>query len=522
MSKTLRNKLVVILATIVIALVGALAISGTSSNKNQALATNEPPTLTLVAKNLSYADSNYVLYAIGHKGIENVNSVQMLFWKEGQTSYLKGTESYAKTNSGTATVKGQSCVIFYSNGIAAKEMADNIYARAYVEVNNVGYYSDLVKYSVLEYVCEMREAGGLSTAQENAFTALLNYGASIQTLLNYKTNRLANANFNKITVVNGTLADATTSGRYINEEKITITANEPEEGMQFVNWTDKDGVEVATTATTEITVTGANTYTANYEVKHVHDYSELKFDENNHWYECECGENNGITPHGGGTATCTEKAVCEGCGEKYGEPNGHDYTSVITAPKCEEQGYTTYTCHCGDSYISDYVDELGHNYGAWVSTGDNTHTKTCANDNSHKITENCYGGAATCTEKAVCEGCGESYGELVAVQKQVVINFVLTRTVAGKVIQCTLPEGYSTQITANVGDVLTLPTATPTDTNEYTFKYWKYFNDSGDTVKIDSRITLTQESFPGLTFNSEGVTEITLIAYCTANWSGYY
>lgn len=36
----------------------------------------------------------------------------------------------------------------------------------------------------------------------------------------------------------------------------------------------------------------------------------------------------------------------------------HSYVAVITEPTCTEQGYTTYTCKCGDSYISDYVPML--------------------------------------------------------------------------------------------------------------------------------------------------------------------
>ena len=40
--------------------------------------------------------------------------------------------------------------------------------------------------------------------------------------------------------------------------------------------------------------------------------------------------------------------------------NGHDYDEVITEPTCTEQGYTTYTCHCNDSYIDNYVNALGH------------------------------------------------------------------------------------------------------------------------------------------------------------------
>ncbi len=44
------------------------------------------------------------------------------------------------------------------------------------------------------------------------------------------------------------------------------------------------------------------------------------------------------------------------CGAK-----GHSYDAKVTAPSCEEKGYTTYACsECGDAYVADYVDELGH------------------------------------------------------------------------------------------------------------------------------------------------------------------
>ncbi len=38
----------------------------------------------------------------------------------------------------------------------------------------------------------------------------------------------------------------------------------------------------------------------------------------------------------------------------------HSYTDVVTVPTCTEKGYTTFTCVCGFSYVSDYVDALGH------------------------------------------------------------------------------------------------------------------------------------------------------------------
>ncbi len=39
----------------------------------------------------------------------------------------------------------------------------------------------------------------------------------------------------------------------------------------------------------------------------------------------------------------------------------HKYTSVVTAPTCFDEGYTTFTCdNCGDSYVNDYVDATNH------------------------------------------------------------------------------------------------------------------------------------------------------------------
>ena len=51
-----------------------------------------------------------------------------------------------------------------------------------------------------------------------------------------------------------------------------------------------------------------------------------------------------------------------------------------------------------------------HDWNAWVSNGDGTHTRTC-NNSSHNETGNCSGGTATCENKAVCSVCGAEYGE---------------------------------------------------------------------------------------------------------------
>ena len=52
-----------------------------------------------------------------------------------------------------------------------------------------------------------------------------------------------------------------------------------------------------------------------------------------------------------------------------------------------------------------------HDWGEWVSNGDNTHTRTCKVDTSHTETANCSGGTATCGNRAVCSVCGSEYGD---------------------------------------------------------------------------------------------------------------
>ncbi|MBQ3571481.1 MAG: hypothetical protein IJA15_01495, partial [Clostridia bacterium] len=54
--------------------------------------------------------------------------------------------------------------------------------------------------------------------------------------------------------------------------------------------------------------------------------------------------------------------TCSECGHSYADmesvvkaPGVHSHTAVVTEPTCTTQGYTTYTCTCGDSYVADYT-----------------------------------------------------------------------------------------------------------------------------------------------------------------------
>ena len=124
----------------------------------------------------------------------------------------------------------------------------------------------------------------------------------------------------------------------------------------------------------------------------------------------------------GGTATCTAKAVCETCGSEYGEMKAHDFTAekaddkyLKSAATCIAKAVYYKSCTvCGEKGTEtfEYGNPLGHDYGAWTSNDNGTHTRVCSRDASHAETDDCHGGTASCTKKAVCEDCKAEYGDL--------------------------------------------------------------------------------------------------------------
>ena len=64
----------------------------------------------------------------------------------------------------------------------------------------------------------------------------------------------------------------------------------------------------------------------------------------------------------GGEATCTKQAICEYCGEPYGELKEHRYGELKVYTFCEEEGYITITCgDCGETFDS-RVDQEAKDY----------------------------------------------------------------------------------------------------------------------------------------------------------------
>ena len=106
----------------------------------------------------------------------------------------------------------------------------------------------------------------------------------------------------------------------------------------------------------------------------------------------------------------------------------HAYSAEATLPTCTEQGFTTYVCACGDSYVDNYTEATGHFFGAWYTVTEPTeetegveqcdctvcgHSETRAIaklDHVHAYTESVT--APTCTEQGYTThtcACGDSY-----------------------------------------------------------------------------------------------------------------
>ena len=139
--------------------------------------------------------------------------------------------------------------------------------------------------------------------------------------------------------------------------------------------------------------------------------------------------------HTGGTATCTALAICDKCGEEYGEknPENHNPATVWGSEngthfhacangcgmKFDEADCSGGTATCVDKAVcstcNNKYGELSETHTPaddWT-TADGKHYHTCVYGCDVKLDEaECSGGTATCKDKALCASCGEAYGEL--------------------------------------------------------------------------------------------------------------
>lgn len=104
-------------------------------------------------------------------------------------------------------------------------------------------------------------------------------------------------------------------------------------------------------------------------------------------------------------------------------PNAHDFGAWIeeVSATCKDTGVKAHEdCNRCNRHFDESGNEItdltiptndNHDWNAWVSNGNGTHTRTCKRDSGHKENGTCSGGTATCTTKAVCDVCRTTYGD---------------------------------------------------------------------------------------------------------------
>ncbi len=189
--------------------------------------------------------------------------------------------------------------------------------------------------------------------------------------------------------------------------------------------------------------------------------NDWKSNDTNHWKEYSCCRAHAEeAAHSGGTATCQNKAVCSTCNKPYGDLGSHVPASTWSkdasghwhacqTPNCNDQ--LAFAAHTPGPAATEDAPQLctvcsyelapalehTHVWGAWISNGDGTHTRTCAKDSSHTETNACSGGIATCQSSAICAVCNTAYGA------KDMTNHTGGTEVRGSVEATTSTEGYT-------------------------------------------------------------------------------
>ena len=110
-----------------------------------------------------------------------------------------------------------------------------------------------------------------------------------------------------------------------------------------------------------------------------HDKTTLQYDEHSHWYHCDnCGADLDTEEHKGGTATCTEKAVCTVCSQPYGSVDSGNHDIITDKWFCDGTGHWHECSRCAKKTdIEVHTEDSGTVTLAPTATTDGIRTYKC-------------------------------------------------------------------------------------------------------------------------------------------------
>ncbi len=213
-------------------------------------------------------------------------------------------------------------------------------------------------------------------------------------------------------------ANRTSSSRYfwVNNNKLQTSAGNPGTISIVPDWNENNEAVV----TIRIANSSGGT---NYDGPHTFN---LKIVPHDHDSENEVADAKYLKSE----ATCTEKAVywksCSVCGLasdsetfEFGEINSDahewDEGKVTAEPTCSKAGVKTFTCkhnaqHTRTEEVA--IDSEAHKVSEEWTSENGKHFHICENGCGKRFDEaECSGDKANCNAKAICEVCGNEYGE---------------------------------------------------------------------------------------------------------------
>lgn len=210
---------------------------------------------------------------------------------------------------------------------------------------------------------------------------------------------------------------------------------------------------------------------------HEHVYeTNWSYNETEHWHKCTgCDEVSDKAAHSGGKATCTAKAICEVCGQPYGETGDHEWGEwqQTKAPTCTEKGTETRVCKNNPEHTETRdVEKAAHDVSTNWLHDETNHWKECtvchtksdiaAHDFGEwtEVTAPTY--VADGAKKRTCNTC--EYSENGIIDKLVAVSSITI-------------DGEQT-LTLKVNEVATLvATVLPDNATDKTIEWTSYDND---------------------------------------------
>lgn len=210
---------------------------------------------------------------------------------------------------------------------------------------------------------------------------------------------------------------------------------------------------------------------------HEHVYeTNWSYNETEHWHKCTgCDEVSDKAAHSGGKATCTAKAICEVCGQPYGETGDHEWGEwqQTKAPTCTEKGSETRVCKNNPEHTETRdVEKAAHDVSTNWLHDETNHWKECtvchtksdiaAHDFGEwtEVTAPTY--VADGAKKRTCNTCG--YSENGTIDKLVAVSSITI-------------DGEQT-LTLKVNEAATLvATVLPDNATDKTIEWTSFDND---------------------------------------------